>query len=94
MLYIGKVEHKCAMDSAPAEMANDLKIEAILLVRLGAAANLTSTFVVKKQQIHHECRIIRQAVGLTTWVLLKVVIAVKCRFPSPLQMRNYTRALH
>ena len=36
------------MDSAPAEMANDLKIEAILLVRLGAAANLTSTFVVKK----------------------------------------------
>lgn len=91
MLYIGKVEHKCAMDKAPAEMANDLKIEAVLLVRLGAAANLTSTFVVKK--IHHECRIIRQAVGLTTWVLLKVVIAVKCRFPSPLQMRN-TRALH
>ena len=38
------------MDSAPAEMANDLKIEVILLVWLGAAANLTLTFVVKNSR--------------------------------------------
>ena len=49
-LYTGKVEHKCAVDSAPAEMANNLKIEAILLVWLGAAANLTLTFVVKNSR--------------------------------------------